>query len=305
MRTICVTGGNGLLGSKVLSAACGMYRLISIDLRKAPTVWYDNLEYIQGDVTDRKSIYDQIARSRSDCVIHTAAFTDVDGCEKEKEKAWRVNVCGTENVALACKALGAKMIHLSSDYVFDGKDGPYGEDDEPNPISFYGKMKLESERIIRNILENFVIARTMVLYGYSPGVRMNFVTWLIDKLSRGEKVQVVMDQYGTPTLADDLAKILVILFQKDGQGIYHTAGREWISRYNFAQRVAEIFNMDSSLIVKTMSDCLKQQAPRPLMSGLKIDKICQEMGATFQSVKESLFTMKHQMEEAGLDLQKH
>ena len=288
MKKICVTGGNGLLGSKLLTAACRKYRLVSIDLQESPLFQCDDLEYVQGDITDRDVIISQIVQFHPDCVIHTAAFTNVDGCEKEKDKAWKVNVSGAENVALACRDLKIKMIHISTDYVFDGKNGPYSETDRPNPISFYGKTKLESEKRIRETVEDSVIARTMVLYGYFPGVRMNFVTWLINKLRSSEKVNIVTDQYGTPTLADDLARALIILFEKEAQGLYNAAGSELINRYDFALRIAEIFDLDSSLIEKATSDHLKQPAPRPLQSGLLVDKICSEMGVHFSSVREGL-----------------
>jgi len=295
-----VTGGNGLLGSKVLSAACGRFRLVSIDLHVSPVVQYNDLEYLQGDVTERETIQKRIFDARPDCVIHTAAFTDVDGCEKEREEAWKANVQGTENVAISCRTLDIKMIHLSTDYVFDGKSGPYSEEDEPHPISFYGKIKLESEKVVQEHLENFIIARTMVLYGYSPKVRHNFVTWLVEKLSQRERVTIVEDQYGNPTLVDDLAKALLILFERDGCGIYHTAGKDWLNRYDFAVSVAKVFQLDRSLIGRTTTDCLNQPAPRPLKSGLKSNKILREFGVTFSQVEEGLRRMREQMEAAGV-----
>ena len=296
MKTICVTGGNGLLGNKVLLAALGKYRLVSIDIQNDSIVCDDLLDYIRCDITDRQAIYDCILRANPDCVIHTAALTGVDQCEIDREKAWDVNVCGTENVVLACKKLNSKMIHLSSDYVFDGKNGPYSEEDKPNPINYYGRTKLESEDVVRDLLSNFVIARAMVLYGYLPGVRKNFVTWVVDSLRNGEEISVVTDQYGTPTYADDLAKALLVLFERNGIGIYHTSGSETINRYDFTLRVAEVFQLDSSLIKKTTSDRLKQPAPRPLKSGLRIDKIWRELGVTFSSVMEGLQVLKKQME---------
>jgi len=295
MKKILVTGGNGLLGSKLLTAGSNTYRLVSMDIQDASLFQGGPLEYVRGDITDREKIIKQVVRIRPDGVIHAASFTDVDGCEKQKDRAWAVNVCGAENVAMACRDLKIKMIHLSSDYVFDGKNGPYSEGDAPNPLSFYGKTKLESEKRIGEILEDFVIARTMVLYGYSPGVRDNFVTWLIAKLRNHEKVNVVVDQYGTPTLADDLARALFVLFEKDGRGVYNAAGSELINRYDFALRVAEIFDLECSLIVKATSQYLDQPAPRPLQSGLRVDKIYREMGVTFSSVREGLFVMKNQM----------
>ncbi|MFH1943668.1 MAG: dTDP-4-dehydrorhamnose reductase [bacterium] len=296
MKTICVTGGNGLLGGKVLAAALGRYRLVSVDLHETSTVSNQNLEYISSDITDKKRIYNDIVRSTPDCVIHGAAFTNVDGCERGRATVWDVNVRGTENVALACKALNIKMIHLSTDYVFDGKDGPYSEEDQPNPIGYYGITKLESEGVVRRLLEDYVIVRAMVLYGFAPGVRMNFVTWVVDRLRRGENISIVVDQYGTPTLADDLAEALLVIFEKDGTGIYHASGKEWMSRYDFTLRICEVFHLDPDLIVKTTTDRLNQAAPRPLRSGLKTDKIRREMGVRFSSVVDGLRTVKKQME---------
>lgn len=299
MKRICVTGGNGLLGSKIIAAAKEAYGLISIDLQEHSLSRVHDLEYIRGDVTDKEFILHQVERSCPDVVIHAAAFTDVDGCEREKEKAWDVNVEGTRNVALACKTLGIKMIHLSTDYVFDGKSGPYDEEDKPNPVGHYGKTKLESEDVVRDILDDFIIARTMVLYGYAPGKQSNFVIWLVKKLRNGERVRIVDDQFGTPTLADDLAGALIVLFEKDGRGLYNTAGGECLSRYDFATRTAEIFELDASLVARITTAELDQDAKRPLRSGLRIDKIRGEFGVEFSSVTEGLRIVKQQMTEAG------
>ena len=299
MKRICITGGNGLLGSKIIAAAKEAYGLISIDLQKHSLSRAHDLEYIRGDVTDKEFILHQVKRSCPDVVIHAAAFTDVDGCEREKEKAWDVNVEGTRNVALACKTLGIKMIHLSTDYVFDGKSGPYDEDDEPNPVGHYGKTKLESEKVVRDLLDDFVIARTMVLYGYAPGRQSNFVIWLVEQLRAGERVRIVDDQFGTPTLADDLARALIVLFEKDGRRLYNTAGSEYLSRYDFAIRTAEIFKLDVSLIERITTAELNQDAIRPLSSGLRIDKIHRKFGVEFSSISEGLRIVKQQMTEAG------
>ena len=299
MKRICITGGNGLLGSKIIAAAKEAYGLISIDLQEHSLSRAHDLEYIRGDVTDKEFFLHQVERSHPDVVIHAAAFTDVDGCEREKDKAWDVNVEGTRNVALACKTLGIKMIHLSTDYVFDGKSGPYDEEDEPNPVGHYGKTKLESEQVVRELLDDFVIARTMVLYGYAPGEQTNFVIWLVEQLRSGERVRIVDDQFGTPTLADDLARALIVLYEKDARGLYNTVGSEWLSRYDFAIRIAEIFKLDASLIVRITTAELNQDANRPLRSGLRIDKIRRGFGVEFSSVSEGLRIVKQQMTEAG------
>jgi dTDP-4-dehydrorhamnose reductase len=285
MKKICVTGGNGLLGVKLLAEASGKYALVSVDLQNDPLFEFEQMEYIQGDITQRETISDIIMDARPDCVINTAAFTYVDRCESEKETAWKVNVEGARNVALACRSLNIKMIHISSDYVFDGENGPYDEEAKPHP------------KEVSAIFKNNVIARTTVLYGYFPGIRPNFVTWLIDQLNNGKSVSIVNDQFGTPTLADDLAGALLILFEKDKRGVFNAVGSEWIGRLGFAKKIAEVFGLDANLIRETTSDQLQQPAPRPLKGGLKIDKIYRETGFMFSSASEGLQILKRQMTE--------
>ena len=295
METICVTGGNGLLGSKVIAAAQHAYHLVSIDLADRPLNPYGNMEYVQADICDSKAIHRAINRFNPSAVIHTAAFTHVDRCETERAQAWQVNVEGAGNVARACRSAAAKMIHVSTDYVFDGKNGPYSETDEPNPISYYGLTKLEGERAVLENHDNVAIARTMVLYGFVPGVRLNFITWLIEPLERGEKVSIVTDQYGNPTLADDLAEALVLLYEKDRNGIYHTAGNDWLNRYDTALLVADVFQLDACLIRKTTSARLRQPAPRPMQGGLVSDKLARETGFIFSDLHKGLEKLKEQM----------
>ena len=300
MRAVCVTGGNGLLGLKLTELACRSYRVLSMDLQESPSRAFPNMEYARCDVTDPDRVDALLLRFKPDAVFHTAAFTDVDGCEIHQEAAWSVNVVGTRNAALACRRLGIRLIHLSTDFVFDGIAGPYSETDAPNPVSHYGRTKLESERIVQTLLPGALIARTMVLYGFAPGVRNNFITWLVEALRLGNPVRIVTDQFGHPTLADDLARALLFLFGENASGIIHTAGSEWLSRYDFALKAADAFGLDASLITPTTSDVFKQQAPRPLRSGLKTEKIWNEYRFPFSPADEGLRLMRTQMTEAGI-----
>ena len=299
MKRIAVTGGNGLLGSKLLQVAESAYRLVSIDLQEEPFLLPKNGEYIAADITDQESLFQKLDSFQLNGMIHTAAFTHVDACESQKGKAQNVNIVGAENVAKYCAARQIRLIHVSTDYVFDGTAGPYREEDKPNPVSFYGKTKLEGEIAVQNYLDDFVIARTTVLYGYAPGVRSNFVTWLIDQLLRNQPVKIVDSQYGNPTLADDLAQALLILFEKEVKGIYNTVGSDWLSRYEFAQCVAEIFKLDTTWIRSIKETDLKQPAQRPSKGGLIIDKIRCDTGYQFLSAKDGLEKMKSQMIKYG------
>ena len=295
MKKLCVTGGSGLLGCKLLQASQGSYEVLSLDVAEPGVFISSVINHAVCDITDAEALNRQLERFHPDVIIHTAAFTDVNGCEKDEQKAQNVNVQGTLNVARACQSMGAKLIHLSTDYVFDGSAGPYKETDEPNPINVYGRTKLESEQIVRNLVEDFVIARAMVLFGYVTGVRQNFVTWLIGELQRKKPIHIVDDQYGTPTLADDLALALLLLEKSGAKGLYHLAGSDCISRYEFALCIAQVFELDKNLILRTDSEMFLQPAKRPLKSGLVNQKIMQEYDFRFRSLMEGLNHMKHQM----------
>jgi dTDP-4-dehydrorhamnose reductase len=298
MRTVCVTGGNGLLGLKVLDAAATRFVTVSLDIQNGP-IDAAGAAYFRCDVTSETQIAGILERTRPDAVIHTAAFTDVDGCETRQDESRAVNVDGARNVAAACRRLGIRMAHISTDYVFDGTAGPYAETDAPNPISHYGRTKLEGERAVMAELPDAVIARTMVLFGFAPGIRENFVTWLVRKLTAGEPVSIVTDQYGHPTLADDLAQAVLLLVERGASGLYHAAGSEWLQRFDFAVKAAGVFGLDASLISPVTSGAFRQPAPRPLRSGLDSGKLKTEFGFALSAAEDALKKVRGQMESAG------
>ncbi|MGE5619659.1 MAG: SDR family oxidoreductase [Sphingomonadaceae bacterium] len=274
-KRVLVTGGNGLLGTKTLELLLAEGREpISASLEpEAMNAFLGGFPYFQLDITDAEAVRGLIARLRPDAVIHTAAFTAVDACETERELSRRVNVDGTANVADACREFGARLVHVSTEYVFDGESGPYTEDDTPHPISHYGRTKLESEDAVRQRCSDWVIGRTTVLFGHAPNVRPSFVAWLVDRLSRGERVRVVDDQIGSPTLADNLAQMLLALLDSDRRGeIYNTVGDTILDRHAFSVMAARLFGLNPELIDRTKTPELRQPAPRPLRAGLIMDK---------------------------------
>ena len=295
MKKILVTGSNGLLGSKLMQIGQARYEMAGLDIQPEPIRANSSQRYFQGDITRFDSLQNAVDQIQPGCLINTAAFTNVDKCETERDAAYALNAAGAENCAVICKEKGIKLIHVSTDYIFDGRNGPYSETDTPNPLSWYGKTKLKGEEAVTRILSDAVIARTMVLFGYGEGLRPNFITWLVDSLSSGKHVRIVDDQYGHATLAEDLAKALITLFEKNAQGIYHTAGKGWMNRYELALLVAEVFDLDASLIQRTNSETFVQPAPRPMQSGLNTDKIEKETGFSFPDIRTSLLEMKKQM----------
>lgn len=291
---VLVTGGNGLLGTKTIALLLAQGRQpLSVSLEPdCLNRFLGEFPYHQLDITDSAAVHELLARLRPDAVVHTAAFTAVDACESQRELSWSVNVDGTANIASACRELGIRMAHVSTDYVFDGEHGPYREDNAPNPISHYGLTKLESEKAVMETCRDWVIGRTMVLFGDAPNVRPSFVKWLVDSLGHGQTVRIVDDQVGSPTLADNLAEMLLAILDSGKVGIYNTAGDSILDRYAFAVMTADLFGLDASLIQRIKTSELNQPARRPLNSGLIMDKFKSEFPAVHVlTAEESLLRL--------------
>jgi dTDP-4-dehydrorhamnose reductase len=286
-KRLLITGANGLLGNKAVELASRNYEVTPLHHMKP---LHDNS--LEVDIADKEQVLGIFRKLQPDAVIHAAAETNVDKCETQKEQAWNVNVEGAQNVAKACTEVGAKLIHISTDYVFDGEKGYYKEEDKPNPISYYGLTKLEGERQVIAHCKNYAILRTSVIYGWHLW-KQNFATWVINQLRKNEEISVVEDHYNTPTLADNLAEMTLEALQRGLKGLYHASGSERISRYEFAKKIAESFRLDSSLIrpVK-MSQLVAWIAKRPRDSSLSTDKIRKQLRTRPLNITEGLNKMK-------------
>lgn len=278
---VLVTGGNGLLGTKTVGLLLSQGRQpVSASLEAdCLNRFLGDFPYFQLDITDPRAVRELVAEIRPDAVIHTAAFTAVDACETQRELSRRVNVDGTANVAAACAEAAVRLVHISTEYVFDGENGPYAEEDVPNPISHYGLTKLESEKAVKERCSDWAIARTTVLFGDAPNVRPSFVAWLVDRLGKGETVRVVDDQIGSPTLADNLSEMLLAILDSGRQETYNTVGDSIINRHSFAVMAAELYGLNSGLIQRIKTSELNQPAPRPLRAGLIMDKFKRDFPA--------------------------
>lgn len=295
---LLITGGNGLLGTKLIALCLrsGAAEPVSVSRQPCANAYLGRFTFHQLDITDPAATRALLEQVRPRWVIHTAAMTDVDGCERQPEAAWRANLEGARSVAAACRAVEAHLVHLSTEYVFDGRDGPYDEEAPVNPLSVYGRTKLASELAVRELCPWAAIARTTVLYGYAPNTRPNFVTWLLARLRRGEPVRVVDDQVGSPTLADNLAEMCLALALARARGIYHTVGADRLDRYRFARLAAEVFALDPALIQPISTAELRQPAPRPLRAGLLVDKFRREFpGVRVLGAREGLETLRAQL----------
>jgi dTDP-4-dehydrorhamnose reductase len=286
---VLITGSNGLLGQRLLHALSGdIYDLYGLDLASDSFLPEIHHHYLAQDLTNRQETIDLIRRIQPQAVIHTAAMTAVDLCETQREVCWRVNVTATENVVQGCFKAGARVIYISTDYVFNGEKGPYKEEDTPNPISYYAKSKLAGENVVRGVGNDWTVIRTIVLYGCGKNIKSSFVTWLLGELRAGKPVHIVNDQWGNTTIADDLAYGVDRLLLLEKHGLLHMGGSEFMTRYEFALRIARYFGLDESLVHPITTAELNQPARRPLRSGLVTDKAEGELYIRFRNIEQSL-----------------
>jgi len=284
---VLVTGANGLLGSKLVEALSTSYEVFPTD--NAQAVYSKSMRM---DIADANEVLEIFSEVRPDAVIHAAAETNVDKCETDRGLAWRVNAEGTRNISQACAKIEAKLIYMSTDYIFDGEKGLYTEYAQANPLNYYGLTKLKGEEFVRELCHDYVIARTSVLYGWHPR-KLNFATWVIDSLKDGKRISVVNDHYNSPTLSDNLAEMIQRALKVHLSGVYHMAGGERISRYNFALKIAEMFDLDKALISPMkVADLEAWIAKRPRDSSLCVDKIRKEVGIEPLNLDEALRRMK-------------
>ncbi len=286
---IFITGASGLLGSKVAETALEKgWEVYSGYNSNRPEFG----EPVKFDLTNPDSIVRAIKDVKPDAIVHSAALTDVDKCEVEKDLAYKINVEGTKVVSEMARKIGAFMVYVSTDYVFDGNKGMYREDDETNPINHYGYTKLLGERFCRD----FCIARPCVIYGSKPASgKVNFVLWLIDKLEKGEEVRIVTDQYITPTLNTNLANMIIECVKRELRGIYHLAGATRVSRFEFAKEIAKEFGLDENLIKPAKMSDMNWIAKRPRDSSLDVSKAMKSLKEKPYDLKKALKILKDEI----------
>jgi dTDP-4-dehydrorhamnose reductase len=297
MKRVLICGSNGLLGQKLSLLLSDNTAYETLNTSKHRSFVFDDklFDYTQLDISQKSDVKSLVSSFQPSVLINAAGATDVDWCETHREEAWNVNVVGVENLVEASRKVNAKLIHVSTDYVFDGKNGPYAEDAQARPISYYGKTKLAGENAVRTGGIAYAIVRTIVLYGTGINVRKNFVSWVIGSLRAGQRIRCVDDQMSNPTHVSDLAQAILKIFETDRCGIYHVCGKEKVSRYEFAVRIAEVFGLDVSLIDRIQSSQRLQPAPRPLVTGFITLKAELELGIKPMNVTEGLLLLKSEV----------
>lgn len=294
-KRILVTGANGMLGQRVVEFYSPLNDIELHATSVEDKFVFENLDYIQSDISDRTQIKKVVKDFCPDFIINAAAFTNVDLSETERELAWKINVKGVEYLAESARVLDSHLIHISTDYIFDGKNGPYSENDIPNPLGYYARTKLASENALKLSGIKYTILRTNVLYGTAKFSRPDFVKWVVDSLRANKPIRIVDDQINNPTFIDDLVQGINKSVELRKEGIYNIGGNEFLSRYDFTIMIADFFNLNKSLISKIKTEELNQPARRPLKSGLITIKAQTELGYKPHTITQSLELMKQEL----------
>lgn len=286
---LLITGASGLLGHKIVQLAIKKGHEVHSTYREHVTKFGNPVRL---DLTNQNRVSETILTLKPQAIIHTAAYTDVDGCEINHDAAWKVNAEATKYLAIASSNANSHLTYVSTDYVFDGRKGLYSEEDQPNPLSYYGYTKLKGEEFAKKHANSLCITRTSVIYGWSQTQKLNFATWIINNLSQGKEVKVLTDQHVSPTLNANLANMLLEITEKEIIGTLHTAGASRVSRYEFALRLAEVFNLNKHAIKPAKTDDMQWKAKRPKDSSLSVSKAKALLNATPLELSQALNMMR-------------
>lgn len=285
------TGLTGLIGSRIVELLTDKYE-------------FENISRSAGiDILDKEAVREKIISSEASVILHLAGFTDVDGCEKEKELGgkgycYQLNVAATENIAQAVYESSKKLIYISTDFVFDGEIGEsdaYSEEDLPNPINWYGTTKYEGEKVVLSTLENAIVAR--IAYPFTArGAKKDFVRYVLSRLQSGQSLKMVTDHIMTPTFIDDIAAAIDVLIRNNAKGIFHVVGSDSFSPYEAAWKIASVFDVKNPDIGKiTREKFFAGRAPRPFCLALKNDKIV-KLGTRMRTFENGLQAVREQLE---------
>lgn len=297
-RRILITGSNGLLGQKLVDLLTQQphVELIATARGTNRLPYAEGYTYRSMDITNRQQVLEVVAETRPDAIIHTAAMTNVDQCESEKDNCWAQNVLAVEYLAEACRANDTFLVHVSTDFIFDGAAGPYNEEAAANPISFYGWSKYAAEKIVINSGIRWAIARTVLVYGIAHDMsRTNIILWVKKSLEEGKTIKVVTDQWRSPTLAEDLAMGCWLIANKEAEGIFNISGKDFLTPYEMAIMTADYFGLDKSLIAQADASTFTQPARRPPRTGFILDKAISVLGYAPHSFNEGIGVMASQL----------
>lgn len=303
MERILITGANGLLGQKIITLLANNPQVVLLATSKSDSriALPDNASFQNLDVCDVAQVDQVIEDWKPTAVIHTAAMTNVDACETEQDLCYALNVTATRSVAAASKKVGAYMVHISTDFIFDGESGPYAEGDFPNPLGYYGQTKWESEEALSTSGVAYSILRTMILFGVEANGKNNLVTWAKSALEKGDAINVIDDQFRAPTLAENLAEACINAIGKRAIGVYHVSGSTILSIRDVVSEIAKFWNLDESHVTTVKTVDLGQPAKRPPYTGFVLDRAIEELDFHPLSFRESLQVMDQQLKSKTRD----
>lgn len=297
-KTILITGANGLLGQKLVELLVQQSTVDLIATAKGENRLPNSAgyRYVSLDITNSGEVHTVFETYQPDVVIHTAAMTNVDTCETDQTGCELLNVTAVAYLIEACQKHDTFLCHLSTDFIFDGTDGPYTEEAIPNPISVYGASKLRAEKLLETSSIRWAIARTVLVFGIvSDMSRTNIILWVKKSLEEGKQINVVTDQFRTPTLAEDLAMGCWLIAHKEAQGIFNISGSDFLTPYEMAIKTANFYGLPVELIKQADSSTFSQPAKRPPRTGFILDKARRELGYQPRTFDEGIALMAKQI----------
>ena len=297
-KKILITGSNGLLGQKLVDLLISKPDITTIATAscKNRLPYSAGYQYHEMDITNASEVDRVVGLTKPDVIIHTAAMTNVDQCEMEKDACWRLNVTAVEHLINTCRKHDVFLEHVSTDFIFDGTSGPYQEDAEPNPVSFYGWSKYAAEKAVISSGIDYAIARTVLVYGIAHDMsRSNIILWVKKSLEEGKAIKVVTDQFRTPTLAEDLAMGCFLIADQKAKGIFNISGKDFLTPYEMALMAADYFKLDKSLISPTDASAFSQPARRPPRTGFDLTKSRNILGYEPHTFREGIAILAEQI----------
>jgi dTDP-4-dehydrorhamnose reductase len=292
---VLVTGANGLLGQHLVKQLIDQqYQVVATGrgASRLPFAESSTYTYYDVDITNALQVYSVMNKEKPEVVVHAAALTQVDECEQDPQRCEAINVQGTSQILTDAETFSSHFIYISTDFVFDGEKGHYTEEDDPNPISWYGFTKMQAEAMVQTSTIPWAIVRTCLVYGnVFDGTRSNIINWVKESLQHGKPIKVVADQWRTPTYVEDLAKGILLIIEKKAAGVFHISGKDFMSPYMMAVQTAGYFELDASKIEKVDACTFTQPGRRPLKTGFVIDKARRELGYEPISFEEGIKKM--------------
>lgn len=295
---VLITGSNGLLGQKLLHKLRedASLELVATSIGVNRVSEKNGYKYISLDVTNENELEKVLIYENPEVIINTAAMTNVDVCEVQQEKCDDLNVNAVKYLSEISTKINAHLIHISTDFIFDGENGPYSENDIPNPLSYYGLSKLKSETLLLESECRWTVLRTIIVFGVAEHLsKENIVLWAKKALEKGDSLNIIDDQFRSPTLAEDLADACILSFKKKKFGVYNASGKDIMSIYSMVERIAKYYNYSTNQLNRISTAILNQKARRPLKTGFVLDKSIKELGYNPHSFEECLEIIDNQL----------